>query len=145
MGLYVEFAMGIAPCLLCLLQRAVWLMLWICLFLLAVLHWPSWFRYVIETTASLATLLGVFFAGRQVWLQMQAASSEHHMTCLPSAYFLIENTSVQQFMHMALSGTDDCALVHWTLAGISMAWWSLMAFVLFFCFIVSRALFRCFF
>lgn len=130
-GFYVELALGVSPCLLCLLQRASWLALWICFFLLACFNWPRWFRSAIEGIIFAWGILGVFWASRQVWLQVAAANApDKHFACLPNAYFLIEHTPASTIMQMALAGTDDCALVHWTLGGISMAWWSLVAFAI---------------
>lgn len=130
-GLYLEWGLGVQPCLLCLLQRVSWLSLWLCFLLLAIVNWPRWFRHTIEGFGLVWTILGMLWAIRQVWLQLAAASSGHqHLACLPSAYFLIQHTPLSQIMRMALAGTDDCALVHWTVGGISLAWWSLLAFSL---------------
>lgn len=142
-GLYIELGLGVQPCLLCLLQRIAWLGLWICFFLLVLLNWPRWFRFVIEGISFVCAILGMSLAGRQAWLQMMEAHSPNsHLACLPNAYFLIQHTALPQVMQMALAGTDDCALVHWTFGGISLAWWSLTAFIIIACVLMVRWLIR---
>ncbi|MEE4465877.1 disulfide bond formation protein B, partial [Azotobacter chroococcum] len=70
---------------------------------------------------------GAATAGRQVWLQN--IPPEQLPSCLPSLEYMMEALPFQEIVRQVLHGTADCAEVGWTLFGMSLPEWSLLAFV----------------
>ena len=76
--------------------------------------------------AGLAALAGAGTAGRQVWLQNIPA--DELPACLPSFDYMLEALPFQEVIRLVLHGSADCAEVNWTLLGMSIPEWSLLAF-----------------
>ncbi|MHC8356796.1 disulfide bond formation protein B [Pseudomonas sp. LB3P81] len=124
---YLEYAVGLQPCGMCLLQR-------ICLALLtgvcltASVHGPgrsgSFLYWLLGLLCSLA---GTTTAWRQVLMQVdpqrQLFPCSADMTDL-----LASNPWVYVVQHM-FNGTADCARISWTLFDLSLPEWSLLFFV----------------
>lgn len=127
---YFELIKGLQPCPLCLMQRAVVLCLVVStvigIFINAFtakkrLIWIQW----------LLCLAGIYFAGRQLWLQL-APNAEAH-SCLPSLNMLMKYFPWRDILQALLLGAADCGEVTWTWLGLSMPAWSAVYFVL--CFV----------
>jgi disulfide bond formation protein DsbB len=78
--------------------------------------------------ALLSTLAGAGTAGRQVWLQNVPA--DELPACLPSLDYMMQALPLQDIVRLVLHGSADCAEVNWTLLGMSIPEWSLLAFVM---------------
>lgn len=126
-ALYLEYGVGLEPCPLCILQRlAVIGFGLVCL--VAAVHGPA--RTGQRVYAALALLMagaGAGIAGRQIWLQQIPA--DQLPACLPSLDYMLEALPFQEVVNLLLRGTADCAKISWTLFGISLPEWSLLAFV----------------
>lgn len=134
-ALYMEHIMGLEPCPLCIVQRVVFIILGL-ISLAAMLHNPatsaaSRKRPVASRVYGLLiTLTGAFgaaIAGRQVWLQHQPA--DQLPSCLPSLDYMMDVLPFQEMLRLVFSGTADCAAVTWTFLGLSIAEYTLIAFV----------------
>ena len=126
---YLEYVLYLQPCSLCILQRILYILL-AAILLLAYLHHPK--QRGIQVYGSLTLFLaslGVFLAGRQVWLQ----SLPHAPTeiCLPGFSYIISHLPLHQALSAMLLGSDNCGVVDWTVCGWSLACWSLLFFILF--------------
>ena len=80
--------------------------------------------------AALALLMagaGAGVAGRQIWLQQVPA--DELPACLPSLDYMLEALPFQEVISLMMHGSADCAKVTWTLFGISIPEWSLLAFI----------------
>jgi disulfide bond formation protein DsbB len=124
---YLECVLSILPCSLCILQRGVYILLVIA-FLLA-----AWQGVRRSLPYGLLTLfisaLGIFLAGRQVWLQsLPKAPAE---VCLPGFSYMVSHLPLSTAFKLMLLGSDNCGVVTWRLLGWSIAQWSLLCFVLF--------------
>lgn len=126
-ALYLEHGVGLEPCPLCILQRlAVIGFGLVCL--IAALHGPA--RVGQRVYAALALLMaaaGAGVAGRQIWLQQVPA--DQLPACLPSLDYMLEALPFQEMLRLMLHGSADCAKISWTLFGISLPEWSLLAFI----------------
>ena len=125
-GLYLEHFEGIEPCPLCVVQRIEFIGVGL-ICLVAALHGPQ--RRGRRVYAGLALLFagaGIATASRQVWLQ--GVPADQLPTCLPSLEYMMEALPFQDIVRMVLHGTADCAEVTWTLLGMSIPEWSLLAF-----------------
>jgi disulfide bond formation protein DsbB len=121
---YFQYAQGMQPCPLCLMQR-------LCVFLLLAsmgialgtqkkAHWFSFFQLLIAGA-------GLFFASRQLWLQ--SLPPESAPACMPGLDVLIQYFPWQTVARALLWGTGDCAESTWSMLGLSMPAWSALYFL----------------
>ena len=126
-GFYLQYAKGLEPCPLCLLQRGFFFaVLAICV--IAALHGPrgrSAIAYAIGVL--LFSAGGAAVASRHVWLQHLPADKVP--ACGPDLFFMLENLPLGQTLKRLFSGSGECALVDWTFLGLSIPEWSLGCFV----------------
>lgn len=124
---YLEYAVGLKPCGLCLMQR-MFLALLTGICLVAAVHGPGRLGSALYWLSGLSSsLAGTVTALRQVVLQSDPAHQliantfdlGHLFASAPWAY-------VVQLM---FNGTIDCAQISWTLFGLSIAEWSLLFFI----------------
>ncbi len=139
-ALYLEHVVGLAPCPLCVVQRIC--VIGFALFcLLAALHGPG--RTGQRVYAALGLLMagaGAGTAARQVWLQTIPA--DQLPACLPSLEYMMDALPFQEIIRVVLHGSADCAEVGWTLLGMSIPEWSLLAFVCMILFCLGQLLRR---
>ena len=123
---YLERVVGNAPCPLCLAQRGLFLACAV-ICLAAVLHAPHMLGWrVYSGLLLLPSLTGAALAGRQVWLQ--AAPPENLAACLVNQQYLLDTQPWLKVLWMILAGTAGCSEITWSLFGISLPEWSLLAF-----------------
>ncbi|MDD0842308.1 disulfide bond formation protein B [Pseudomonas sp. Gutcm_11s] len=126
-ALYLEHVVGLNPCPMCIVQR-IFVILFGLTCLLAAIHGPaSTGRRVYAILALLFAVGGAGTAARQVWLQ--SVPADQLDACLPSLEFMMEALPLQEIVRLVFHGTADCAEVTWTLFGLSLPEWSLLAFV----------------
>lgn len=126
-ALYLEHVVGLNPCPLCIVQR-IFVMLFAIVCLIAAIHAPARTgRRVYAVLALLCAAGGAGTAARQVWLQ--SVPADQLEACLPSLEFMMEALPLQDIVSLVFHGTADCAEVTWTLFGLSLPEWSLLAFV----------------
>ncbi|HCJ28965.1 MAG TPA: disulfide bond formation protein B [Pseudomonas sp.] len=126
-ALYLEHVVGLAPCPLCIVQRiAVIGFGLVCL--IAALHGPrKTGRRVYSVLALLFAVAGGATAIRQIWLQNMPA--DQLPSCLPSLEYMMNALPFQEIARLVLHGTAECAEVSWTLLGMSIPEWTLLAFI----------------
>ncbi len=127
-GLYLEHVQGIEPCPLCAFQRMCYIAITL-IALASAIHNPGcWMRYIYSGLTLIAALIGAGIAGRQVWLQH--LPPELVPECGPGLEYMMEVFPFADAMRMILSGSGECAEVHWTFLSFSIAEWSLLCFSL---------------
>lgn len=131
---YIQFFLQIKPCLLCLLQRWVLILIAV-LFLLSFLLSSKLPRCTkgLNIINALFSLLGITAASRQLWLEHQPPSMD--MTCLPDAHYLITHLPLQTVAKMMILGSSDCGQVNFMFLGLSLAGWSILGFIV--CFVLT--------
>ena len=126
-ALYLQYHLGQEPCPLCIIQR-ICLLIALLIALCAMLHnAQGWGRRGYALGLLLMTAFGAVTAMRQVWLQYMPA--DQLPSCLPSLDYMIHALPFQEILGLLLYGTAECAEVSWTLLGLSIACWSLMALI----------------
>lgn len=125
---YVQFALGVEPCPMCIFQRIVFISLGI-VFLVAAIHAPAARgRRVYAIILGLVACVGVGIAARHLWVQHQPPNP--FAGCAPGWNYMISNFPIGKTLRMAFTGTADCAKVSWRILGLSMPFWSMLSFIL---------------
>lgn len=126
-ALYLEHVVGLEPCPLCVLQR-IFVIAFAVVCLIGAIHGPGRIgTRVYSVFALLFAAGGAATAARQIWLQTVPA--DQLPACLPSLEYMMEALPFQEIIRVVLHGSADCAEVNWTLFGMSIPEWSLLAFV----------------
>ena len=125
-ALFMQHKMGLEPCYLCIVQR-VFVILTGLIALLAYLHNPGPAgRRIYAGLTSLSALAGAGFSIRQLWLQ--SLPEDLVPACGPPADYLFEAFPLVEVLPMLMRGDGNCAQVQWTLLGVSIPGYTLMAF-----------------
>jgi disulfide bond formation protein DsbB len=124
-GMYLQYSVGLEPCPMCIVQRYALIFVAIVAGLTGTSAKKS-----IHISGALLLLLGAgfgaFVAARQSWLQWYPPQVA---TCGRDFYGMIESFPLQRVIPMIFKGSGDCAAVHWTFLGGSIANWSFICFV----------------
>jgi|SRR5436190_1044866 len=126
-GYYLQYAQGLEPCPLCMVQRGFFYTVLV-LFGLAALQAPG----RVGTTLYAALILlfaagGAATAARQVWLQH--LPEDKIPQCGPDLFFMLENLPLSRTLQKLIQGSGECAAVDWKFLGLSIAGWSLVWFI----------------
>ncbi len=124
-ALFAEHVQGYEPCPLCILQRVAVIGLGLA-FLLAALHHPAGrFRHAYSALCGAIGLAGGSVAARHLWIQAQPEGSVP--PCGASFDFILENFGVVAAVREALTASGECAEIDWSLLGLAMPAWVLLA------------------
>jgi disulfide bond formation protein DsbB len=125
---YVQFALGIEPCPMCIFQRIAFIAMGVT-FLIGAFHAPqARGRQTYALLLLLAACIGIGIAARHLWVQHQPP--DLMAGCAPGWNYMVQNFPIGKTLRMAFTGSADCAQVNWTFLDLSMPFWSLVCFVL---------------
>ncbi len=126
-ALYVQHAMFLDPCPLCVFQRIAFL--WIGFFaLLAALHNPARTGRLIYTFLVLiGCAAGSAIAGRHVWLQN--LPPDQVPDCGMGLNYMLETMPFADVLNQVFYGSGECAQIDWTFLGLSMPVWTLVWYI----------------
>ncbi len=124
-GLYLQHALGLEPCPMCILQRYAFVGIGI-IALAAALQGPRGIgRWIYGGLLSLLAIAGGGVAVRHVYL-------EHYppqiFDCGADLGYMLESFTMSDLLPMIFRGTGDCTKVPWRFLGLSIAEWSLAWF-----------------
>lgn len=127
---YLQMIEYLAPCSLCILDRAV--VIGLCfVFAIALIHNPVGAgRKVYAVLAGLLSLTGIGICLRHLWLQSQPPGGAPE--CGPGFWHMLENMPFKAFLDNIFNSTGDCADIQFQLLGLSLPAWTLILFVVFF-------------
>ena len=123
---YFQYVKGLSRCALCLMQRFCVLLLFMICFIGVNTHRLKRGKII----AGLQILIagsGLFFAGRQLWLQSLPAGQAP--SCMPDLEIVIRYFPWRDVLRSLIWGTGDCAEVSWQWLGLSMPAWSALYFL----------------
>jgi protein dithiol:quinone oxidoreductase len=127
---YLEYGLGLQPCPLCLMQRYMVVLIALTSFMAS--RWIALPKVRVVLGLQLFfSLAGMYFAGRQLWLQ--SLPTDKVPACMPSLDTLIHYFPWQDIARALFLGAGDCAEDSWTFAGVSLAGWCLLFFTVMFC------------
>jgi disulfide bond formation protein DsbB len=128
-ALYLQYAVGLEPCPLCILQRVTIMALGV-VFVVAALHHPGRTgRRLYAVLAFVLAATGAAIAGRHVWLEH--LPEDQVPACGPGLNYILENFPFTRALDIILRGSGECAEVTWRLLGLSIPTWTLAAFIAF--------------
>lgn len=121
---YFQYAVGLQPCPLCLMQR-------ICVFLLLGIMGLSLSTmkkaHFVSLLQVLVACAGLYFSLRHLWLQ--SLPPDQAPACMPGLDVLIRYFPWQTIAHALFWGAGDCAESNWSFLGISMPGWTAIYFL----------------
>jgi protein dithiol:quinone oxidoreductase len=124
-ALYAQYGLHLTPCNLCILQRVCVVALG-AVFLVAALHDPGRTGARLYGAAiGLVALAGVGVSGRHVWVQMQPPGSLP--SCGADIATMLDMMPAWEVVARILRGGGECQTILWSLLGISMPAWVLIA------------------
>jgi protein dithiol:quinone oxidoreductase len=126
-ALYAQHVLGLAPCPLCIFQRVAVIVVGV-LFLVAALHNPAAAgARVYGALIGLGAVGGIAIAARHIWIQAQPPGTV--AACGADLDYLLDIMPVTDVVTKVLTGSGECGKIDWTLLGLSMPWWVLIALV----------------
>lgn len=115
---YLQQKLGLAPCPLCITQRAFVILTGL-FALIAAIHNPQfWGRRVYAGLCLLATIGGGAVAARHVWLQQLPEGLAP--ACGPSLSYMLETLPLAETFAVVMMGDGNCAETVWTFMGLSI-------------------------
>lgn len=124
---YIEYALGQAPCDLCMLQRLVVYAI-IFVGMIIVLFKPRRFiSRALQSINTLFALAGVGLAGRHLYLQ--SLPEELKPSCGPGWDYLVQHAPFLQVLESVIRGSGECAQVQGLFFGYSLPFWTFLLFV----------------
>ena len=126
-GLYLQHALFLDPCPLCILQRITFM--WIgAVSLLAFIHNPVGKGYwVYSGLVLLGALVGSAIAGRHVWLQ--SLPPNQVPDCGMALNYMLETMPFFEVLSEVFYGSGECADIKWAFLGLSMPGWTLLWYI----------------
>ena len=112
---YVQFALAIEPCPMCIFQRIVFIVMGLIFLVYGLLVFG-------------AACGGVAIAARHLWVQHQPP--DPMAGCAPGFNYMIQNFPISTVLKKAFTGSADCAVVNWTFLDLSMPFWTMVCYVL---------------
>ena len=124
-ALYLQHALGLEPCPMCILQRYAFIVVGV-IALAAAIHNPALLgRRIYGGLLVVMAATGGGIAIRHVYL-------EHYppkiFDCGADVGFMLESFPLTQALPMIFRGSGDCTKVVWQFLGLSIAEWSLICF-----------------
>ncbi len=125
-GMYMEHLMDLEPCPLCITQRVFIISVGVIGLIGFIANFQGKARRVVASFGLLFAVAGGGFSTRQLWLQ--SLPEDQVPACGPGVSYLLDNFPLIDALSVLLRGDGNCAEVVWTLFGISIPGWTLMAF-----------------
>jgi len=124
---YMEHALGLEPCPLCMMQR-IWVGIAGAVGLLLAIHGPGVTGTLVYGWGIIVTALaGSVFSIRQLWLQ--SLPPEQVPACGPGLDYMVEVLPWTEVLRAMAWGSGNCAEVAWRWLGLSIPGWVLLALI----------------
>ena len=124
-GLYLQHAVGLEPCPMCIVQRYLFILVALAAGIGAAL--PASATRWVGGLMALLSFTGAGVAARQSWLQWFPPEIA---TCGRDLFGMIESFPLKRVIPMVFRGSGDCSAVDWTFLGLTIANWSFLNFML---------------
>lgn len=124
-GLYLQHALDLQPCPMCILQRYAFVVAGI-VALVAAMHGPA--RLGSRIYGALVGLVALAGGGVATWQTWLIHNPPPVAECGPGLEFMVEQFPLTEALPMIFQGSGDCAKVQWSFLGLAIAEWALVAF-----------------
>ena len=126
-ALYLQYAMDLEPCPLCVFQRVAMIATGV-VFLVAALHNPGRRGAAFYGVLTLiAAGIGAGLAAWQVWIQGQAKGSVP--SCGMGLDYMLDTLPLTDVISRVLKGSGECAEQGWVFLGLAIPSWTFVFFV----------------
>ena len=127
-GVFLEHAEGLAPCPLCILQRAAFAVLGV-FFAAAAIHRPRsrGGARAYGVGAGIVAASGAGIAGWHVHLQNLPPGETPE--CGPGLEYMLNTFPISESIEMIFTGSGECAEVSWAFLALSIPSWALIWFI----------------
>ena len=126
-GYVLEYVLYYAPCVLCFVQRFLFLFCGIFLILAFAMYSKGVIRKSFNLCAYLSAIGGFVVGIYHMSLQMQPKDIIHN--CRQDVSQMLDNWQLGKVFAFLLQGTPECQIVQ-TFLGVNLVYWSLMLFAL---------------
>jgi disulfide bond formation protein DsbB len=126
-GLYMQHMLNLEPCPLCITQRVFIIAVGITGLIAFIANVKCIGRKIFAILGLLFSIGGGCFSIRQLWLQH--LPKDQVPACGPSVDYLFSNFPLMDALSVLLRGDGNCAEVAWSLFGVSIPGWTLVAFI----------------
>lgn len=127
---YFQHALSLRPCLLCTIQRGVFIALAFVFFLAFIYQFFLRTIRSYSVVTALLSLVGAAAASRQIWLQ--SLPPQPNELCVPGVSFLFHQLPFLDAVKILFSASQECGRVDWSFLHLSLAGWSLVFFIILF-------------
>lgn len=128
-AIYVQTYQNIEPCPLCIVQRIIYAAIGIVALIAAIANCQKYGRIIFAIITLLISCGGIYIAHHHVWLQ-GLPLDQLPMSCGMPMSVMFKNMPLTGFLHTILSGTAECAMMHWQIFGINAPKVSMYGFIL---------------
>jgi len=126
-ALYLQYAMDLEPCPLCVFQRVAVIATGV-VFLVAAIHNPGRGGAAFYAVLTLVTAgIGAGLAAWQVWIQAQPKGSV--AACGMGLDYMLDTLPLTDVISRVLKGSGECAEQGWVLLGLAIPSWTFVFFV----------------
>ena len=126
-ALFMEHAMELEPCPLCIFQRLAVISVALAAFIGAIHNPANLGIKIYGGLVVLAAAIGSGLASRQLWLQ--SLPEDQVPSCGAGLDYLLDVFPLTEVVQMVLSGDGTCAEVVLTVLGLSIPGWTLIGFL----------------
>ncbi|WFF38614.1 disulfide bond formation protein B [Moraxella nasibovis] len=124
---YLQLTVGLDPCPLCIFQRiGLWVMGTFALLSLVFNPKSKAVRLLLWLGSMAGALWGLGVATRHTWLHYSPSAVP---SCGPGLGYWVETLPMSEVLTVVLAGNGDCALIDWTLLGLSIPAWTMILFI----------------
>ncbi len=123
-GLYLQHAVGLEPCPMCIVQRYALILVAVFAGVSALLSGRNAHGVGLSAMGAMAAF-GAFVAARQSWLQWNPPEI---LSCGRDFFGMIESFPLKRAIPMIFKGSGDCSEIDWTFLGLSIANWTFLVF-----------------
>lgn len=127
LALWMQVHYELEPCPLCITQRIFFMALGVAFLLGAFAKPSSWFQKTTTFLQVIAALGGAGWAARHWYIQ---ANKETMIAdCGVGFEYMFQNFPLEKALSLLFQGTGDCAEISWTLWGLTIPQFALIAFI----------------
>ena len=126
-GLFLQYVKHQDPCPLCMVQRVIFIAIFI-VFALAAVQGPGRIgERIYAAVLVLLSLSGVGVASRHIWIQH--LPKDQVPSCGPGLDYMLETMPIADVLKQLMHGSGECAAKGWTFLSLGIPEWSLLCYI----------------